>query len=462
MTAARRLGRLGLATLVAFVAVGAAPALAVEPPIIAPGALPPGGAAAPPEPTDQKLLCAKPTTAPGTDYLEPSPGQAMLELATAWKFSRGAGQTVAVIDTGVTRHPRLPRVQPGGDYVSTGDGTADCDGHGTLVAGIIAAQPSASDAFAGVAPDASIIAIRQTSAAFEKRSPARGSESGAIGTGYGSVRTMASAVLRAVELGATVINISEVACAAAGTDLRDQSLGAAIRYAYDHNVVVVAAAGNLGADSSCATQNPPAVAGHGWDAVATVASPAWFAPQLLTVGAVDSRTGRPAGFSLHGPWVSVAAPGTGIVSLDSAPGSGHLVNAQPGRDGLVTIDGTSFAAPYVAGVAALVRAKYPSLTAAEVIDRITATAHAPGTGRDDAIGYGVIDAVAALTDQIPREHRSDTAGRAIDPPAPATGNGGVARVVAISGAVGCLLAVVAAVAISAPRNRRRRLRPDEY
>ncbi|MFP3468411.1 S8 family serine peptidase, partial [Leifsonia sp. SIMBA_070] len=74
-----------------------------------------------------------------------------------------------VIDTGVTRHPRLPRVQAGGDYVSRTDGTDDCDGHGTLVAGIIAAQPSPTDAFAGVAPESSIIAIRQSSGAFEAK-----------------------------------------------------------------------------------------------------------------------------------------------------------------------------------------------------------------------------------------------------------------------------------------------------
>jgi len=462
VTARRTCGRIGAAALVAFIAAGGAPAVAVEPPIIVSDALPPGGSAGPPEPTEQKLLCARPTTAPGTDYLDPSPAQSMLDLSSAWKFSRGGGQRVAVIDTGVSRHPRLPRVQAGGDYVSTGDGTVDCDGHGTLVAGIIAAQPHPSDAFAGVAPDASIIAIRQTSAAFQKRSPTNGSETGAIGTGYGTVRTMAMAVMRAVELGATVINISEVACAPAGSDLRDQSLGAAIKYAYDHNVVVVAAAGNLGTESSCASQNSPAITGNGWNNATTVASPAWFAPHLIAVGAVDSRTGGPAGFSLRGPWVSVAAPGTGIVSLDSAPGSDRLVNAQPGREGLVTIDGTSFAAPYVAGVAALVRARYPRLTAAEVIDRITATAHAPGSGRDDAIGHGVVDAVAALTDPIPRDRRPAAVSRAIDAPTPRPTGGGLARTVAIVGAGVCLLSVVAVVAISAPRNRRRRLRPDEY
>ncbi len=71
-----------------------------------------------------------------------------------------------MIDTGVNRHPRLRALEPGGDYVSNSDGLQDCDAHGTLVAGIIAAAPSADDSFAGVAPDAAILSIRQNSGAF--------------------------------------------------------------------------------------------------------------------------------------------------------------------------------------------------------------------------------------------------------------------------------------------------------
>ena len=85
--------------------------------------------------------------------------------AAVWQLTRGAGQRVAVIDTGVSRHRRLPDVVPGGDYVSTGDGTQDCDAHGTLVAGIIAATAD-SDGFSGVAPDVTLISIRQSSAKF--------------------------------------------------------------------------------------------------------------------------------------------------------------------------------------------------------------------------------------------------------------------------------------------------------
>jgi len=78
---------------------------------------------------------------------------------------------VAVIDTGVARHRLLPHLVPGGDYVSTGDGTEDCDGHGTIVAGIIGAAPIDREdgTFGGVAPDASVLSIRQSSNKFRRR-----------------------------------------------------------------------------------------------------------------------------------------------------------------------------------------------------------------------------------------------------------------------------------------------------
>lgn len=230
-----------------------APALAVTPPVIDTAALIRSAPVAPPEPTEQRTLCAAPLAAEA--YSSATGAQAMMRLPDAWRFSRGAGQRVAVIDTGVSPSRRLPRLTAGGDYVSTGDGLSDCDAHGTLVAGIIAGAPSSTDAFAGVAPDASIISIRQSSTAFGARR-SRDSDDPHVGSGYGSVRTLAHAVVRAVDLGATVINISEVACAAVGAKLNDRSLGAAVRYAHERDVVVVVAAGNLTRDSACTSQNP--------------------------------------------------------------------------------------------------------------------------------------------------------------------------------------------------------------
>ena len=176
----------------------------------------------------------------------------LAELEPVWRLTKGAGQTVAVIDTGVARHRLLPHLLPGGDYVSTGDGTQDCDGHGTIVAGIIgAARSDASGAtFSGIAPDAAIIAIRQSSNVFRPTD-------GTGGSGVGDVETLAAAVRTAADAGATVINISSVACAPADQGLDDRSLGAALAYAVDvKNVVVVAAAGNVGGAGQCPRQNP--------------------------------------------------------------------------------------------------------------------------------------------------------------------------------------------------------------
>ncbi|WP_459545891.1 type VII secretion-associated serine protease mycosin [Nocardia sp. X0981] len=373
----------------------AVPAMAM-PPAIDPALVPPAGPPRPPEPAQQVTVCQRllltgepPRTAPVA--------QRPLDLATAWRFARGRGQIVAVIDTGVTRHPRLPNLIGGGDYVSGTDGTEDCDGHGTLVAGLIAAQPSADDGFTGVAPESTVLAIRQLSLAYEPKDYNHRGLPGQLAVGgFGTTATLASAIVHAVALGATVINIPTVACSAAGSDLADRALGAAVRFAYDRNVVVVAAAGDLSDSGPCEAQND----GRGWEAVRTVASPAYFAPYVLSVGAVAGDGGA-APFSLFGPWVSVAAPGRDIVSLDSAPGAGGLVDAVPARDGVHPIEGTSYASAYVAGVVALVRSRYPELSAAAVMERVIRTAHSPGPGRDDRLGAGLVDPVAALTAQLP-------------------------------------------------------------
>jgi membrane-anchored mycosin MYCP len=169
-----------------------------------------------------------------------------------------------------------------------------------------------------------------------------------------------------------VINISEAVCvppeqgASAGAPVH-----AALKYAADADVVVVAAAGNLGT-GSCA--NPQGL----------VSLPGWF-DELITVGAVGDD-GRPAPFTVPGPWVDVAAPGMGLRSL--AVGGGTTGAG---------IEGTSFATPWVSGLAALLRERYPKLTARQITDRIVATARRPADGRDDTVGYGVIDPLAALT-----------------------------------------------------------------
>ncbi|WP_373864216.1 type VII secretion-associated serine protease mycosin [Nocardia vulneris] len=452
-----------VAAVIGVVSLPTPPAFAISPPVIDPGALgiaqALSGRPAPLEPTEQRDLCAEPALT-GAPPNEPPISQRVLELPAAWQFSRGAGQKVAVIDTGVNRHPRLPALQPGGDYVSDTDGTVDCDGHGTLVAGIIAAQPNPGDAFTGVAPDAEILSIRQLSLAYEKKDRGGDRPPGSIrADGYGSVLTLAAAVVRAVDLGATVINISEVACSPAGSDPADSTLGAAVKYAYDRNVVVVVAAGNVESDGPCKTQNE----GTGWGAVNTIASPAWFSRYALAVGSVDAD-GKPSDLSLHGPWVGVAAIGRNIVSLDSKPGGVGLVNGVQTSEGIRPVDGTSFASPYVAGLAALVRSRFPNLDAQGVMDRITRTAQSPGTGRDDAIGAGLIDPLAALTAQLPERPVSAGAdvSRAIAAPVIPPGPDPRPRRIAVIGSLVCLSALGIGIAVAIPYRRRRKEIEAEY
>ncbi|NKY88790.1 type VII secretion-associated serine protease mycosin [Nocardia veterana] len=445
----------GAAILGASMIVSPPGAAALAPPSIDPGALAAAQALAahpaPPDPTEQKSLCVEPTLA-GPPPRDAPIAQQVLDLPAAWKFSTGAGQKVAVIDTGVSRHPRLPALQAGGDYVSDSDGTVDCDGHGTLVAGIIAAQPGPDDAFAGVAPGAEILSIRQLSQVYEAKSSGARKAPGTMAEGgYGTVLTLAAAVVRAVDLGATVVNISEVACSPAGADSADAALGAAIKYAYDRNVVVVAAAGNLQPGGACEKQNT----GTGWGSVQTVATPAWFTPYVLAVGSVDPD-GKPSDLSLFGPWVGAAAIGRKIVSLDSRPGGTGLVDSVQTQEGPSDIQGTSFAAPYVAGLAALVRARYPELSAGQVIDRILRTAHGPGTGHDDRVGHGLIDPVAALTAELPQL----PIGAAADVPKPVAapvwpaGPDPRPRRIAVIGSIVCLAALGIGVAVAIPFRRR--------
>lgn len=297
-----------------------------------------------------------------------------LRLAEVHRLATGAGQVVAVIDTGVAPGPRFgSRLVGGGDYLTGGSGLDDCDGHGTAVAGILAAAPGGRDGggLTGMAPRARLLAIRQSSPSFEVAGP------DGVDRPAGDVRTLADAVVLAVRSGAGVVNISEAVClpatAAAG---QGASIQAALRFAARADVVVVAAAGNAGV-GGCAPsgQEPPD----------QVCVPGWYGDDVLTVGAVDPDDAA-ADFSVPGPWVDVAAPGTDLRSL--AVGGGTTD---------VDVQGTSFAAPWVSGLVALVRERFPRLSAAQVVGRILATARRPAAGQALRLGHGVIDPVAALT-----------------------------------------------------------------
>ncbi|MGB7145492.1 S8 family serine peptidase, partial [Mycobacterium sp.] len=129
--------------IVASVALSGSPAYAINPPGIDPAALPPNSPPGPDQPMKQVAYCTSVGVLPGTDFRVQPKYLDMLNLPEAWRFSRGAGVKVAVIDSGVTPHPRLPHLIPGGDYVMAGgDGLSDCDAHGTIVASMIAAAPA--------------------------------------------------------------------------------------------------------------------------------------------------------------------------------------------------------------------------------------------------------------------------------------------------------------------------------
>ncbi|MGV0992268.1 MAG: type VII secretion-associated serine protease mycosin [Mycobacterium sp.] len=377
-------------------------ALAIAPPEVDRAMVPADGPPSPDQPMRQSNLCATAIAASEPDVARPAPGFAMLNIADAWRFSTGAGVSVAVIDTGVTPSPRLP-AQPGGDYILGGDGLSDCDAHGTIVASVIAAKASSTDGVVGVAPDASVISIRQSSRAFAPNSFGAGDVEARRKAG--TIGTLARAIVHAANLGARVINVSVTACVSSAEPLDQRAIGAAVWYAAAvKDAVIVAAAGNEG-EEGCA-QNPtfgPLNPGdpRDWTNVRTISSPSWFSDHVLSVGAV-TPAGTPIDKSLAGPWVGIAAPGTGVVGL--SPQSAGPVNAHPPmRPGEKAIPfwGTSFSAAYVTGVAALVRAKYPHLSAQQIVNRILRTAHNPARGVDNAIGHGLVDPVAALTFDIP-------------------------------------------------------------
>ncbi|MCV7409185.1 type VII secretion-associated serine protease mycosin [Mycobacterium florentinum] len=430
MTASRIVRLVAVSALTALTNLGIPLAQAVSPPEIDDRLLPKPALPAPGRPTVQREVCTMVNGNPG-------PGRnqfADLDLPRVWRLTRGAGQRVAVIDTGVSRHRRLPDVVAGGDYVFTGDGTQDCDAHGTLVAGILAAAAdSKTDNFSGLAPDVTLISIRQSSSKFAPTSDPSNS-------GIGDVDTMARAVRTAADLGASVINISSVACVPVTSPLDDRALGAALAYAVDvKNAVVVAAAGNTGGGGQCPPQRPDA----SWQNISVAVSPAWYDDYVLTVGSVDFA-GVPSTFTLAGPWVDVAATGEAVTSLSSAP-----------------LSGTSYAAPVVSGVAALIRARFPALTARQVMQRIESTAHHPSAGWNPLVGNGTVDVLAAVStdSSMTATAKPPPARVPIGAPAPGPTNSR-ARDTALHGAAICLVALICALIIGAAKRRLRGSRDD--
>lgn len=274
-------------------------------------------------------------------------------LDQVWSKSTGKGVKIAVIDSGVdvTNTQLTPALDGQGtdDFAPGTRGLVDENSHGTMAAGIIAARPDPNTGFVGLAPDAMILPIRQN---------------GGTDAQKGNVETLSRAIYYAADHGVDIINISQETSGPEGS-APGLGLELAIRYAVDvKDVVVVAAAGNSGDKDNFDTY------------------PAKY-DGVLAVGASDRNNDRTA-FSQKKPYVGVLAPGVDMWS--TVPRGGHC----PG-------DGTSYAAPYVSGVAALVRAMHPDWTARQVITVIEQTAQRGQTGAFEGSGWGVVDPLKAVT-----------------------------------------------------------------
>ncbi|MEV6982945.1 S8 family serine peptidase [Sphaerisporangium sp. NPDC051017] len=331
--------------------------------------------------------------------------QRRLAFTGVWPLTRGEGVTVAFVDTGVD--PRHPQLDVAKSVDLTGTTPLDCVGHGTAVAGIIAGSDRKDVPFAGVAPKARLISIKQ----------ANGDR--------GDVALLAEGIRRAADLGADVLNVSIQT-----TDQPD--LKSAVEYALANDVMIVAAAGNV----------------QQQDGTVVPAYPAAY-EGVLSVGAAGPD-GRRTNFSNAATPVSVLAPGENITS--TWPGAAYEQD----------LDGTSYAAPFVAGVAALVRARHPELDNVRVRRRIELTADgASGSGT----GAGMVNPLLAVSEILPSEVVALAPARP-DPlpsgivakPAPPD-HEAMARAGGIAlGAVGAA-ALVTAVSLVIPLGRRRGWKP---
>lgn len=273
------------------------------------------------------------------------------DLAKAWAVTKGEGVKVAVIDQGVDgTHPDLTgQVLPGYDPSGQGLEKAPKEDHGTSMASIIAAKGHGDGAgVIGVAPGAKIIPIYKINA------------KGADGIPEG--------IRWAVDHGAKVINISQGREGSAADSVKE-----AVAYAVSKDVLIVVASGNTGT--------------AGVDTPANV-------PGVLAVGAVG-KDGKISAYSDFGPELMLAAPGDEMVVAGNCSGSKYCIG-----------EGTSQATAFVSGVAALVRAKFPDLTAGQVANRLVKSAKVPaglsgGKLPDEHYGYGVVRPYEALTQNIP-------------------------------------------------------------
>ena len=347
VTGARPALRASSAVLAGLLAAGVTAAPAAAMPGTPPGALPGG---------PLEALPGGPVAAlPGSPLAAESVRSEQwhlktLNVAGAWAVATGAGVTVAVIDSGVdSHHVDLDgQVLPGLDLVEAkGDADTDLVGHGTTVSALIAGKDD-NAGVVGIAPKAKILPVRVLDQANR----------------YDDAVIVANGVRWAVDHGARVINLS------LGGSGSSPALAAALDYAFAKDVVVVACTGNMSAASSSGVWYPARE------------------PGVIAVAGMERSGDVLWSGSITGAETVVTAPAT------------QLVGARP--TGYWRVQGTSFAAPMVSGTAALIRSRWPDMSAGEVINRIIRTARDRGPeGRDNKYGYGLVDPTGALTAVIP-------------------------------------------------------------
>ncbi|MFF2271998.1 S8 family serine peptidase [Agromyces sp. NPDC058136] len=325
---------------------------------------------------------------PGTIEYTPQapPAFSMLQPDLAWQRATGEGILVAVVDSGVDAgNAHLAPVVAGGvDLVGDGeraDGLSDLDGHGTAIAGIIAAAAVPGSGVQGLAPGARILSIRVF----------RGTDEQSIEAGFGpSVERLAAGIRTAADRGAQIINVSL-------SDVPDSgALHEAVVYAHDRGSLVVASAGNR-TTSASAADGPRYPAAY---------------PEALAVATSDAN-GQPTDASVHGPHVELAAPGQNV--LTAARGAGDCLYA-------ADTPSSSFATAYASAAAALVAQANPGDGPDGWQYRLTASAtRSDPDHRTDALGWGVVqpyDAISLLPASDTRGPQSpffDTGSSAVRP-----------------------------------------------
>ncbi|WP_104176218.1 S8 family peptidase [Arthrobacter sp. Y81] len=285
-----------------------------------------------------------------------------VDAVEAWGVTTGGGTKVAILDTGVANvHDDIaPQVVGYANFVSADTkedpkaNPEDKYGHGTHVAGIVAAKFNNKIGVAGVCPDCSILDVKVLN-----------------DTGSGSSSVIANGISWAADNGAKVINMS------LGQRVSSRTLEAAVNYAWNKGVVIVAAAGNAGTQAKI---YPGAY------------------PNVIAVAATDNKDNK-ASFSTYGKWVDVAAPGVNVYS--TFPNHAFVLGTQNGRSmGYDVASGTSMASPVVAGVAALVWRTPAGTENILVRARIESTAD-PILGTGTAWAHGRVNACKAVAGSCP-------------------------------------------------------------